>query len=65
MSKRYTRWAFFLWLPLLCFATAWAQDSSPQQPEGGMPDSSPQQPAPAYGQDNSVPSIAENPPIWV
>jgi len=63
MSKRYTRWAFVLWLPLLCFAAAWAQDSSPQQPEGSMPDSSPQQPAPAYGQDNSVPSIAENPPI--
>jgi hypothetical protein len=63
MSKRYTRWAFVLWLPLLCFAAAWAQDSSPQQPEGSMPDSSPQQPAPAYGQDNPVPSIAENPPI--
>jgi hypothetical protein len=28
-----------------------------------MPDSSPQLPAPAYGADNSAPSIAENPPI--
>jgi hypothetical protein len=63
MSNRYSLWAFFVWLPLLGLSAAWAQDSSPQQPGGGMPDSTPQQPAPAYGPDNSVPSIAENPPI--
>jgi len=65
MSKRHSLWALFVWLPLLGLTAAWGQDSSPQQPAGGMPDSSPQQPAPAYGQDNdnSTPSIAENPPI--
>jgi len=63
MSQRRNLWAFCVWLPLLGLTAAWGQDSSPQQPTGGMPDSSPQQPAPAYGPDNSVPSIAENPPI--
>ncbi|MGB3578313.1 MAG: hypothetical protein WBA08_19360, partial [Candidatus Sulfotelmatobacter sp.] len=65
MSKRHSLWALFVWLPLLGLTAAWGQDSSPQQPAGVMPDSSPQQPAPAYGQDNdnSTPSIAENPPI--
>jgi len=63
MSKRHSLWAFFVWLPLLGLTAAWGQDSSPQQPAGSTPDSSPQQPAPAYGPDNSAPSIAENPPI--
>src|SRR6202167_333695 len=63
MNKRYCFWAFFVWLPLLALTGAWGQDSSAQQPAGSTPDSSPQQPVPAYGPDNSAPSIAENPPI--
>ena len=63
MSQRRNLWAFCVWLPLLGLTAAWGQDSSPQQPAGSAPDSSPQQPAPAYGPDNSAPSIAENPPI--
>ena len=63
MSKRHSLWALFVWLLLLGLTAAWGQDSSPQQPAGGTPDSSPQQPAPAYGPDNTTPSIAENPPI--
>jgi hypothetical protein len=63
MSKRHSLWAFFGWLPLLALTAAWGQDSSPQQPAGSTPDSSSQQPIPAYGPDNSAPSIAENPPI--
>ncbi|MGA7818125.1 MAG: hypothetical protein WCA99_13825 [Candidatus Sulfotelmatobacter sp.] len=63
MSKRRNLWAFFVWLPLLALTAAWGQDSSPQQPAGSATDSNPQQPVPAYGQDDSVPSITENPPI--
>lgn len=63
MSKCRSLWAFLVWLPLLALTPAWGQDSTPQQPEGTAPDSTPQQPTPAYGQDNSVPSAAENPPI--
>ena len=63
MSIRHSLWALFVWLLLLGLTAAWGQDSSPQQPTGSTPDSSPQQPAPAYGPENSVPSIAENPPI--
>src|ERR1700676_5264009 len=44
-------------------STAWGQDSSAQSPAETMPQSTPQQPVPAYGPDNTVPSISENPPI--
>jgi len=63
MSIRHSLRALFVWLLLLGLTAAWGQDSPPQQPTGSTPDSSPQQPAPAYGPENSVPSIAENPPI--
>jgi hypothetical protein len=63
MNKRHSLWTLLALLLLLGLTAAWGQDSSPQQPAGSAPDSSPQQPAPAYGPDNSAPSIAENPPI--
>jgi hypothetical protein len=46
-------------LSLALGAVACAQDTQTQEP----PASSPPQPAPAYGPDNTVPSISENPPI--
>ena len=63
MSKRYSLSAFFVSLPLLALTVALGQDGSPQQQAGSTPDSSTQEPVPAYGPDNSTPSIAENPPI--
>ena len=63
MSYRHYLRAFFVWLPLLALSAAWGQDSSPQAAGGAATDSGPQQPVPAYGQENSVSSIAENPPI--
>ncbi|MGA8878441.1 MAG: hypothetical protein WB555_23070 [Candidatus Korobacteraceae bacterium] len=62
MSYRHYHRAFFVWLPLLVLSAAWAQDTPPQA-AGAAPDRGPQQPAPAYGPENSVSSIAENPPI--
>jgi len=61
MHKHDSLWA--LVVLLLAIGAAWGQDNSAQQPAGSSPDSSPQQPVPAYGPDNGVPSISENPPI--
>jgi hypothetical protein len=60
MSKRQSLWA--LVVLLLALTAAWGQDSSTQQP-ADTAQSNPQQPVPAYGPDNTVPSISENPPI--
>jgi hypothetical protein len=60
MSKCNILWCLLV-LPL-AFSAAWCQDSSAQQPEGTTP-SIPQQPVPAYGPDNTVPPLSENPPI--
>src|SRR5580658_5509010 len=61
MRKRNSFWAAVILL--VAFSAARGQDSSAQQPAGTTPDGSPQQPVPAYGPDNSVPPISENPPI--
>lgn len=59
MSKRHSLWVLVV-LPLALTA-AWAQDSP--APTADAPQNTPQQPVPAYGPDNTVPSISENPPI--
>jgi hypothetical protein len=46
----------------LALAAAWGQDSSAQPPADST-QNPPQQPVPAYGPDNAVQSISENPPI--
>lgn len=55
-------------LGMLAFALsgAWAQDSSapPAEPApSGQQEPASQQPTPAYGQDNTPPPVAENPPL--
>ena len=60
MSKRHSLWALVV-LPLALTA-AWGQETSAQQPADSA-QSTPQQPVPAYGPDNTLPSISENPPI--
>jgi hypothetical protein len=61
MNIRGSLWGMIV-LMAVCSA-AWGQDSSGQPPADTMPQSTPQQPVPAYGPDNTVPSISENPPI--
>ena len=61
MSKRHSLWGVVVLV--VAFSAAWGQDDSAQQPAGATPQSSPQQPVPAYGPDNSAPSMSDNPPI--
>jgi hypothetical protein len=61
MSKHHSPW--FLGVLLFAMSTAWGQDDSGQQPAATNPGAVPQQPVPAYGQDSSVPSPSDNPPI--
>src|ERR1039458_2051046 len=56
MNKRHGIWSFVVLL--LALSAAWGQDTSPQEPE-----TTPQQPVPAFGPDNPVPQVDENPPI--
>jgi hypothetical protein len=65
MNKLQTIWIVGM---LACAVSgAWAQDSSPPPTTGNVsqdaPQDSQQQPAAAYGQDNSVVPISENPPL--
>jgi hypothetical protein len=61
MSKLQTIWT----LGILVFALkgAWAQDNSTPPSTGDTPQDTRQEPVPAYGQDNGVSPVSENPPL--
>src|ERR1700687_6451725 len=61
MSKLQTIWT--LGILALALRGAWAQDNSTPPPNGDNPQDTRQEPVPAYGQDNAVPPISENPPL--
>ncbi len=58
-QKRFSLWA--LSVLLLTVTAVWGQDNNAQPPADTPANA--QQPVPAYGPENGVPSISENPPI--
>ena len=59
-EQRYNLWAFFVLF--LTVTAVWGQDNNAQPPADANTGNT-QQPVPAYGPENAVPSISENPPI--
>jgi len=61
MSKLQTIWT--LCILALALNGAWAQDNSTPPSTADAPQDTRQEPVPAYGQDNGMPPISENPPL--
>jgi hypothetical protein len=61
MSKLQTIWT--LCILALALNGAWAQDNSTPSSTGDAPQDTRQEPVPAYGQDNGMSPISENPPL--
>src|SRR5271156_4852299 len=63
MRKHHGIWSFVVLV--LALSAAGAQDNSARPPADVAQDSAPppQQPVPAFGPDQSVPAVSENPPI--
>ena len=61
MSKLQTIWT--LCILALALNGAWAQDNSTPPSTGDAPQDTRQEPVPAYGQDNGMSPINENPPL--